>query len=76
LRTETAAHHAAGGAVAPQAAGPGGFAQLPPPIGQVVPMAAQADPRLAAWLYAQSLGIPAYGSGAGWNWAVNRTASR
>jgi hypothetical protein len=41
----------------------------------VLPPAALADPRYAAWLYAQSLGIPAYGSGAGWNWAVNRSAN-
>jgi subtilisin family serine protease len=70
-----AAPSGTGGSVTPQSAGPGGFAplqagpQLQAAIDQVVP-AVQADPRLAAWLLAQSLGIPAYGTGPGWAWGA------
>ena len=74
---------ATGGSFTPQSAGPGGFSpqsarpggtdpQLQAAIDQILP-AVQADPRLAAWLLAQSLGIPAYGNGPGWNWAAGHT---
>lgn len=66
-----------GSSFTPQSAGPGGVApqqadpQLQAAIDQVLP-AVQADPRLAAWLLAQSLGIQSYGTGPGWAWAQNR----
>lgn len=54
-------------AISPQRAGP----QLQAAIDQVLP-AIQADPRLAAWLLAQSLGVQPYATGPGWTWAQNR----